>query len=103
METVRRFRVEALTIVAVHLALSGLSALGAPEPTLAINKLGRSKSRLFFASSRYFIRNWALLGPFYFGPEDLKDGKAGSIMGTACSSGSPPSPARKSPLAIRKE
>ena len=50
------------------------------EPTLAVNKLGRSKPKLLFASSRYFIRNWALLGPFYFEPKDLKDGETGSIM-----------------------
>lgn len=56
------------------------AAAPAGEPTIALNKIGKEKKRLFFVSSRYFVRNWALLGPFFFEPSEYGVDKIGSVV-----------------------
>lgn len=56
----------------------------ADEPVpVAANVLGKSRDKMFFANERFFVRNWAVLGPFYFNPDTLRRRPMGAMIDVA--------------------
>lgn len=53
---------------------------GEEKAPIAPNYIKWARDRLFFVSRRYFVRNWALLGPFYFEPAEYGPDKISSVI-----------------------